>query len=79
MTGNEPQGTTERVQMAGEACCLLPPSFARTFSSRERRLGTRQEVTHIFFFFKDVLRPPQFSEDFLWIDSYEQTPPVDDH
>ena len=24
----------------------FPPSFARTFSSKERRLGTRQPVTH---------------------------------
>ena len=34
VTGDEPQGTMGRVQ--------FPPSFARTFSSKERRLGTRQ-------------------------------------
>ena len=34
VTGDEPQGTMGRVS--------FPPSFARTFSSRERRLGTRQ-------------------------------------
>ena len=37
VTGDEPQGTMGRVQTAG-----FPPSFARTFSSKERRLGTRQ-------------------------------------
>ena len=45
MTGYEPQGTMGRVQTAGEAVSLVvsfPPSFARTFSSKERRLGTRQ-------------------------------------
>ena len=36
----EPQGTMGRVQTP---VVSLPPSFARTFSSRERRLGTRQE------------------------------------
>ena len=36
MTGDEPQGTMGRVQTA------FPPSFARTFSSKERRLGMRQ-------------------------------------
>ena len=34
VTGDEPQGTMGRVS--------FPPSFARTFSSKERRLGTRQ-------------------------------------
>ena len=38
-TGDEPQGTMGRVQTA---VVSFPPSFARTFSSRERRLGTRQ-------------------------------------
>ena len=40
MTGDEPQGTMGRVQTAGVVS--FPPSFARTFSSKERRLGTRQ-------------------------------------
>ena len=40
MTGDEPQGTMGRVQTAGEVS--FPPSFGRTFSSKERRLGTRQ-------------------------------------
>ena len=35
MTGDESQGTMGRVQTALR-------SFARTFSSKERRLGTRQ-------------------------------------
>ena len=34
VTGDEPQRTMGRVS--------FPPSFARKFSSRERRLGTRQ-------------------------------------
>ena len=38
VTGDEPQGTMGRVQTAS-----FPPSFARTFSSKERRLGTRQQ------------------------------------
>ena len=45
MTGDEPQGTMGRVQTAGEARlarCFLPAFLARTFSSKERRLGTRQ-------------------------------------
>ena len=45
VTGDEPQGIMGRLQTAGEARlarCLLPASFARTFSSRERRLGTKQ-------------------------------------
>ena len=36
VTGDEPQGTMGRVS--------FPPSFARTFSSKERRLGTRQRL-----------------------------------
>ena len=40
MTGDEPQGTMGRVQTAGVVS--FPPSFARRFSSKERRLGTRQ-------------------------------------
>ena len=41
MTGDEPQGTMGKVQTVGKVVSF-PPSFARTFSSRERRLGTRQ-------------------------------------
>ena len=37
--GDEPQGTMGRVQTA---VVFFPPSFARTFSWKERRLGTRQ-------------------------------------
>ena len=37
MTGDEPQGTM------GSS---FPPSFARTFSSKERRLGTRQVLMY---------------------------------
>ena len=33
----------------------FPPSFARTFSSRERRLGTRQSIFHVFHTFLLVL------------------------
>jgi len=40
VTGDEPQGTMGRVQTL--ARFSFPPSFARTFSSKERRLGTRQ-------------------------------------
>ena len=39
VTGDEPQGTMGRVQ---SPVVSFPPSFARTFSSKERRLGTRQ-------------------------------------
>ena len=42
VTGDEPQGT------------MVPPSFARTFSSRERRLGTRQTMDI------DMLHPKVF-------------------
>ena len=46
VTGDEPQGTMGRVQTAGEAdvspVVSFPPSIARVFSSKERRLGTRQ-------------------------------------
>ena len=46
VTGDEPQGTMGRVQTAGEAdvspVVSFPPSIARIFSSKERRLGTRQ-------------------------------------
>ena len=41
MTGDEPQGTMGRVQTA---VVSFPPSFARTFSSKERCLGTRQRL-----------------------------------
>ena len=45
VTGDEPQGTLRRVY-GGRRSALpvvsFPPSFARTFSSKERRLGTRQ-------------------------------------
>ena len=42
MTGDEPQGTMGRAKTAGEVSPVVsfPPSFARTFSSKERRLGT---------------------------------------
>ena len=33
----------------------FPPSFARTFSSKERRLGTRQGHTYIFFASENLL------------------------
>ena len=39
VTGDEPQETMGRVQ---SPVVFFPPSFARTFSSKERRLGTRQ-------------------------------------
>ena len=39
VTGDEPQGTMGRVQTP---VVSFPPSFARTNSSKERRLGTRQ-------------------------------------
>ena len=44
VTGYEPQGTMGRVQTAGEVSPVVsfPPSSARTFLSKERRLGTRQ-------------------------------------
>ena len=42
MTGDEPQGTMGRVQTP---VVSFPPSFARTFSSKERRLGTRQPLS----------------------------------
>ena len=43
VTGDEPQGTMGREQTAGISPVVsFPPSFARTFSSKERRLGTRQ-------------------------------------
>ena len=45
VTDDEPQGTLRRVY-GGRRSALpvvsFPPSFARTFSSKERRLGTRQ-------------------------------------
>ena len=45
-TGNEPpQGTMGKVQtVGGKPVVSFPPSFARTCSSRERRLGTRQQI-----------------------------------
>ena len=42
VTGDEPQGTMGRVQAP---VVSFPPSFARTISSKERRLGTRQMLT----------------------------------
>ena len=39
VTGDEPQRTMGRVQ---RPVVSFPPSFGRTFSSKERRLGTRQ-------------------------------------
>ena len=47
VTGDEPQGTMGRVQMAGEARlarCLLPAFLCAHISSKERRLGTRQPI-----------------------------------
>ena len=41
VTGDEPQGTMGRVQTP---VVSFPPSFARIFSSNERRLGTRQRL-----------------------------------
>ena len=80
MTGNEPQETIERVQMAGEVRCLLPAFLCtHIFIKRETSGYKAGSNTYFFLFFKDVSRPPQFSEDFLWIDSYEQPPPVGDH
>ena len=47
MTGDEPQANVGRVKTAGEAPDIspvvsFPSSFARTFLSIARRLGTRQ-------------------------------------
>ena len=50
MTGDEPQGTMGRVQTAVSPVVSFPPSFARTFSSKERRLGTRQSPIRYGFF-----------------------------
>ena len=47
-TGDESQGTMGRVQPVVSPVVSFPPSFARTFSSRERRLGTRQLFTGNF-------------------------------
>ena len=50
MTGDEKQGTMEMRKMRGEDVSpvfSMPPSFARKFSVRERRLGTRQNQKHI--------------------------------
>ena len=46
MTGDEPQGTMGRVQTP---VVSFPPSFARTISSKERRLGTWQTQASIPF------------------------------
>ena len=53
VTGDEPQGTMGRVQAA---VVSFPPSFARTFSSKERRLGTRQAP--LYFFLEHSLAMP---------------------
>ena len=45
VTGDEPQGTMGRVQTA----VSFPPSFEGTFSSKERRLGTRQNLIHSWY------------------------------
>ena len=45
---NRKQGTMGRVQTVVSPVVSFPPSFARTFSSRERRLGTKQLFTGIF-------------------------------
>ena len=42
MTGDEPR-QAKRVSPV----VSFPPSFARTFSSKERRLGTRQGLTGV--------------------------------
>ena len=47
-TADEPQGTMGRVQPVVSPVVSFPPSFVRTFSSRERRLGTRQLFTGNF-------------------------------
>ena len=44
MTGDEPQETMGRVQTP---VVSFPPPFARTFSSKERRLGTRQPLSRV--------------------------------
>ena len=51
MTGDEPQGTTGRVQTP---VVSFPPSFARTSSSKERRLGTRQLLVYDFIVFENL-------------------------
>ena len=50
VTGEEAQGTTGRVKKGGEAVFSFPPSFACKFSSRERRLGTRETLTRMIIF-----------------------------
>ena len=42
VTGYEAQGSMGRVKTVASPVFFFPPSFARKFSSRERRLGTRQ-------------------------------------
>ena len=45
MTGDEPQGTLRRVYRGRRSVlpvASFPPSFARTFSSKKKSLGTRQ-------------------------------------
>ena len=50
VTGEEAQGTTGRVKKGGEAVFSFPPSFACKFSSRERRLGTRETPNRMIIF-----------------------------
>ena len=52
VTGDEPQGTMGRVQTP---VVSFPPSFARTFSSKERRLGTRL-LRGVYTYFCAVLQ-----------------------
>ena len=54
VTGDEPQGTMGRVQTAVSPVVSFPPSFARTFSSKERRLGTRQGSERSDFFRPEI-------------------------
>ena len=51
MTVDETQGTMGMRKMRGEDVSpvfFMPPSFARKFSVRGRRLGTRQNQKHIY-------------------------------
>ena len=43
------KGPWEGYRWQAKPVVSFPPSFARTFSSRERRQGTTQEVAHNFF------------------------------
>ena len=43
------KGPWEGYRRQAKPVVSFAPSFARTFSSRERRLGTRQEFKHFIF------------------------------